>query len=145
MVTDEIESRLYMVDIYISPSCTSCRKAKAWLRAHDVESREHNIMTQPLTSADLKFILANTENGTEDIISTRSKVFQKLNIDLDELSLNELIELITEYPGLLRRPIIVDEKKMQIGFNEDEIRAFLPREYRRAEMERAQSRVEFID
>ncbi|OFI46630.1 transcriptional regulator Spx [Floricoccus penangensis] len=134
-----------MIDLYISPSCTSCRKAKAWLAAHDVESREHNIMTQPITPEDLKSILSKTENGTEDIISTRSKVFQKLNIDIDELTLNELIELISEHPSLLRRPIIIDDKKMQIGFNEDEIRAFLPREYRRAEMRDAQFRAELVD
>ena len=44
------------------------------------------------------------------------------------------MESATEFPNLLRRPIITDSKHLQIGFNEDEIRAFLPREYRRAEM-----------
>lgn len=91
-------------------------------------------MTQPISAEDLKEILAKTENGTEDIISTRSKVFQKLAVDLDTISLDDLIELVKEYPNLLRRPIIMDERRMQIGFNEDEIRTFLPREYRRAEL-----------
>ena len=44
------------------------------------------------------------------------------------------MESATEFPNLLRRPIITDSKHLQIGFIEDEIRAFLPREYRRAEM-----------
>ena len=83
---------------------------------------------------DLRHILTKTENGTEDIISTRSKVFQKLAVDVDNLTINELLDLVTEFPNLLRRPIITDSKHLQIGFNEDEIRAFLPREYRRAEM-----------
>jgi regulatory protein spx len=87
-----------------------------------------------MTSDDLKAILSKTENGTEDIISTRSKVFQKLNIDVDDLTINQLIVLISEHPSLLRRPIIMDDKRMQIGFNEDEIRAFLPRSYRQAEL-----------
>ena len=82
-------------------------------------------------------ILSHTENGTEDIISTRSKVFQKLNIDVDNLTIEELIQLISEYPNLLRRPIIMDNKHMQIGFNEDEIRAFLPRDYRKKELRQA--------
>jgi regulatory protein spx len=87
-----------------------------------------------MTATDLKAILAKTENGTEDIISTRSKVFQKLNIDVDDLTINQLLVLIGEHPSLLRRPIIVDDKRIQIGFNEDEIRAFLPRAYRQAEL-----------
>nr|WP_153497379.1 transcriptional regulator Spx [Lactococcus sp. dk101] len=120
--------------MYLSPSCTSCRKARAWLQSHKVPYIEHNILTQPLTPDDLRKILTKTENGTEDIISTRSKVFQKLAVDVDNLTINELIDLVSEFPNLLRRPIITDEKRLQIGFNEDEIRAFLPRDYRRAEM-----------
>lgn len=113
-----------MVTLFLSPSCTSCRKARAWLINHEVAFDERNIITSPLTHDELMNILSHTENGTEDIISTRSKVFQKLNIDVDNLTIEELIQLISEYPNLLRRPIIMDNKHMQIGFNEDEIRAF---------------------
>ena len=123
-----------MINLYLSPSCTSCRKARAWLDSYGVAYEEHNILTQPMTSNDLKAILSKTENGTEDIISTRSKVFQKLNVDVDDLTINQLLVLISEHPSLLRRPIIMDDKRMQIGFNEDEIRAFLPRSYRQAEL-----------
>ena len=123
-----------MINLYLSPSCTSCRKARAWLDSYGVAYEEHNILTQPMTSDDLKAILSKTENGTEDIISTRSKVFQKLNVDVDDLTINQLLVLISEHPSLLRRPIIMDDKRMQVGFNEDEIRAFLPRSYRQAEL-----------
>ena len=109
-----------MVTLFLSPSCTSCRKARAWLTNHEVAFDEHNIITSPLTHDELMKILSYTENGTEDIISTRSKVFQKLNIDVDDLTI----------------------KRMQIGFNEDEIRAFLPRDYRKQELRQATIRAE---
>ncbi|MGT2906274.1 Spx/MgsR family RNA polymerase-binding regulatory protein [Streptococcus dentiloxodontae] len=131
-----------MVTLFLSPSCTSCRKARAWLTKHEVVFSEHNIITSPLTQDELVKILSFTENGTEDIISTRSKVFQKLDIDVDELTVMELIQLISKYPNLLRRPIIMDKKRMQIGFNEDEIRAFLPRDYRKQELRQATIRAE---
>ena len=131
-----------MITLFLSPSCTSCRKAKAWLEKHKVPFEEHNIMTSPLTRKELQHILSLTENGTDDIISTRSKVFQKLNIDVDDLTIKELIQLISEYPNLLRLPIIMDNKRMQIGFNEDEIRAFLPRDYRKQELRQATIRAE---
>lgn len=126
-----------MITLFLSPSCTSCRKARAWLTKHDVDFQEHNIITSPLSREELLAILSFTENGTEDIISTRSKVFQKLDIDIDELSIMDLIDLIAKNPSLLRRPIIMDSKRMQIGFNEDEIRAFLPRDYRKQELRQA--------
>lgn len=131
-----------MITLFLSPSCTSCRKARAWLSKHEVAFEEHNIITSPLNKEELLQILSFTENGTEDIISTRSKVFQKLAIDVDELSTSSLMELISENPSLLRRPIILDKKRMQIGFNEDEIRAFLPRDYRKQELNQATIRAE---
>lgn len=131
-----------MITLFLSPSCTSCRKARAWLSKHEVAFEEHNIITSPLNKEELLQILSFTENGTEDIISTRSRVFQKLAIDVDELSTSSLMELISENPSLLRRPIILDKKRMQIGFNEDEIRAFLPRDYRKQELKQATIRAE---
>ena len=127
-----------MLTLYTSPSCTSCRKARAWLQEHEIPYVERNIFSEPLNIDELKAILQMTEDGTEEIISTRSKVFQKLNMDLDELSLKELLDLVKENPGLLRRPIMIDEKRLQVGFNEDEIRRFLPREVRALELQQAQ-------
>ena len=127
-----------MLTLYTSPSCTSCRKARAWLQEHEIPYVERNIFSEPLNIDELKAILQMTEDGTEEIISTRSKFFQKLNMDLDELSLKELLDLVKENPGLLRRPIMIDEKRLQVGFNEDEIRRFLPRDVRQYELRQAQ-------
>ena len=68
------------------------------------------------------------------------KFFKKLNIDVESISVSELLHLIEQHPSLLRRPIIIDAKRMQIGFNEDEIRAFLPRSYRKQELKEARMR-----
>ncbi|GEL15741.1 transcriptional regulator SpxA [Pediococcus cellicola] len=127
-----------MVTLYTSPSCTSCRKARAWLKENNIPFEERNIFSEPLTMDEIKSILRMTENGTEEIISKRSKVFQKLNINLDELPLQKLFDLIQKNPGLLRRPIILDEKRLQVGYNEDEIRRFLPRDVRAYELREAQ-------
>lgn len=127
-----------LLTLYTSPSCTSCRKARAWLQEHQIPFVERNIFSEPLNSSELKAILQMTEDGTEEIISTRSKVFQKLNMDLDDLPLQELLELVQNNPGLLRRPIMIDDKRLQVGFNEDEIRRFLPRDVCQLELRQAQ-------
>lgn len=79
-----------------------------------------------------------TEDGTDEIISTRSKAFQELNINLDTMSIQNLYELIRDNPGLLRRPIMLDEKRLQVGYNDDEIRRFLPRKVRTFQLQEAQ-------
>ncbi|MFP7298753.1 transcriptional regulator SpxA [Neobacillus niacini] len=119
-----------MVTLYVSPSCTSCRRAKAWFEENQIPYKERNILSEKLSIDEIKEILRYTEDGTDDIISTKSKVFQKLNVNIDSMSLRELYTLITENPGLLRKPLILDEKRLQVGFNEEEIRSFLPRKMR---------------
>ncbi|KRM29273.1 spxA protein [Schleiferilactobacillus harbinensis DSM 16991] len=99
---------------------------------------ERNIFTDPLNKAEIMNILRMTEDGTEEIISTRSKVFQELGINLDDLTIDALLDLVQQHPGLLRRPIILDDKRLQVGYNEDEIRRFLPREVRALELHQAQ-------
>ncbi|MEH7072634.1 transcriptional regulator SpxA [Neobacillus drentensis] len=119
-----------MVTIYTTPSCASCRKAKAWLEEHQIDYIERNILSNPLTVDEIKSILRMTEEGTSEIISTNSKAFQELNVNIESLPLNELYKLIIEHPKMVRRPIIQDEKRLQVGYNEDEIRSFLPRRIR---------------
>lgn len=63
------------------------------------------------------------------ILFPLSKNLEKLGIDFNELTLKQMIVLFKEYPSLLRRPILIDEKRILIGFNEDEIRSFVPREF----------------
>src|SRR5699024_2018429 len=130
-----------MVTLNTSPSCTSCRKAKAWLEEHDIPYKERNIFSEPLTVDEIKEILRMTEDGTDEIISTRSKVYQELDVNIDSLPLKDLFDLIQENPGLLRRPIILDEKRLQVGYNEDEIRRFLPRTVRTFQLREAQRMV----
>lgn len=133
-----------MVTLYSSPSCTSCRKAKAWLQENGIPFKERNIFSEPLNIDEIKNILRMTEDGTEDIISKRSKAYSKLNVDLDELPMKQLYKLISKNPGLLRRPIIVDEKRLQVGYNEDEIRRFLPRQVRELELAEAERKANMI-
>lgn len=121
-----------MIKLYITPSCTSCRKARAWLTENQIPFEERDIFKQPLTGTEIKNILCLTENGTEDIISIHSKVYSKLGLDFDELSFNELVQLLETYPGLLRRPILLDEHRLQIGYNAEDIHQFVPRAVRKA-------------
>ncbi len=85
-----------MIVLYTSPGCASCRKAKQWLKDNDMQFIEKNIFTTLLKEEEIKYLLQRTENGTEDIISTRSKAFQELNKDLDDLSIKELVDIIRE-------------------------------------------------
>ncbi len=115
-----------MLKVFTSPSCSSCRKVKKWLKEQDIPFVEHNFIAKPLTEKDIKDILYKSENGTDDIISKRSNAFKDTEIDFDSMSLNQLIEFIKNNPTVIKRPIIVDDRRIQVGYDEEEIRSFIP-------------------
>ena len=111
-----------MIKIYYSPSCSSCRKVKKWFDEQKIPYEAKDIFSRPLTSDDIK-----------EIIQTRSKIVSENNIDFDDMKVSELISFIQKNPSVLKRPIIVDDHRIQVGYNEEEIRTFIPRARRMAE------------
>lgn len=111
--------------------CRSTKKARKWMINNKIPFVERNMMDEPLTVRELQELLRMTTDGTDDIISKRSLPYKTLNIDFDKLSLIELLEIVHQHPRLLKSPLIVDNKKLQVGYNEEEIRQFLPRKVRK--------------
>lgn len=92
------------------------------------------LLKKPLDVHEIKKILALAENGFDDLVNSRTKKFQALEIDENECSTEYLIEILIKNPSMIKLPIIIDEKKIVIGFNEREIRCFLTKEYRRTQL-----------
>lgn len=115
-----------MIVLYSSPGCASCRKVRQWLKEHNLKFIEKNIFTSMLSEKEIKYLLMRTDNGAEDIISKRSKVMQESSVDLDDLSISELITFIQRHPSVLKRPIVMNQRSFLIGYDEEEIDAFLP-------------------
>ncbi|HFR3881647.1 TPA: transcriptional regulator Spx, partial [Streptococcus suis] len=122
-----------MIKIYTVSSCTSCKKAKNWLNAHQLSYNEHNLAKEAITKEEILNILTKTENGIASIVSSKNRYAKSLDFDIEELSVNEVIDLITSNPRILKSPILIDEKRLQVGYKEDDIRAFLPRAVRNVE------------
>ena len=103
-----------MIRVYTAPGSQSCRKVIAWLKEHNLSFIEKNIF-----SSDLH---AN--------LSKNSKIIKSNKIDFDNMKMDELIAFIKANPSILKRPILMDEHRFQVGYNEEEIRTFIPRHQR---------------
>ncbi|MED1122924.1 Spx/MgsR family RNA polymerase-binding regulatory protein [Bacillus atrophaeus] len=106
---------------YSYPSCTSCRKTKHWLKAHQIDFNERHLFRETPTMEELKYILSLTTEGIDQILATRSQTFKELNLNIEEMTVNEVLDLLIEKPKLLRRPILVDNRKLVIGYNPGEL------------------------
>jgi regulatory protein spx len=105
------------------PSCTSCRKAKKWLKSNSVEFEERHIFRETPTQQEIIDLLSLTTNGVDEILATRSQKYKSLNIDIEDLSLSEVAQLISKEPKLLRRPLLTDGKKLVVGYDPEGLRS----------------------
>ncbi|GAF36785.1 Spx/MgsR family RNA polymerase-binding regulatory protein [Lentilactobacillus farraginis] len=124
-----------MINLLVAPSSTSSRKARQWLTEHDLTFRERDIYRRPLRPGEIKQILRLSENGCEDIVATRSNAYKQNKDRLDSLPLSQFIEVLAKHPEMLKRPIIFNDEKLLVGFNDEEIRNFLPRSLRKHNLE----------
>lgn len=120
-----------MIVLYSSPGCASCRKMKQWLKDKNLDYVEKNIFKVMLSPEEIKYLLMRSDNGTDDIISKRSKVILQNKIDVDEMTLDELIKFIQQNPSVLKRPIVLNEDNFQVGYDAEEITALTPEHLRK--------------
>ena len=123
-----------MIKIYVSPSCSSCRKVKQWFKEQKIPFEEKDIFSSDLSEQELRDILVKSENGTDDIIATKSKIVKEQKVNFDDMTISEMISFIRNNPSVLKRPIMVDDHRIQVGYNSEEIRTFIPRSRRMSEM-----------
>ena len=113
-----------MIVIYTSEGCSSCRKAKQYMKDNNLEFIEKNINKDCLNEEEVAYLLKRTENGTEDLISTRSRIIKEGGVDIEDMSTSDLVKFIKDNPTVLKRPIIIDSYEMQTGYDEEQISVF---------------------
>lgn len=122
-----------MIVVYYVSNNSSGKITMNWLDKHHIVYKARKITKKAtMTVKEVKDMLLLTENGFEDLINHRSKLVKQLEDRLYELKTEELIGKIIQNPTILKLPIILDEKKIVMGCNENELRCFLSRNYRQA-------------
>ncbi len=101
--------------------CSSCRKAAKWLESKDFQFKLIDILKEPPLVNYLNIALEQYSNDKKRIFNTRGKAFKALNIDIYDLSREEIIQLLLSDGKLIKRPFLVyKEEKVILGFNEIE-------------------------
>lgn len=116
-----------MLKVYTSYNCSSCKKAMKWLENNGIGFEEYNFFSKGLSLNEVRFILKYAHNGFEDVISERSTIFQKYKTEIESMSTKDLMDFIIEFPGVLKRPLIVDDvtQSITVGYNVNDIQDLL--------------------
>ena len=104
------------------PKCSTCRKAKKWLDEHNVEYTERHIADEKPTYDELKEWHDKSELPLRKFFNTSGLLYKemKLKDKLPSMSEEEQLRLLATNGMLVKRPILVTEDKILVGFKEAE-------------------------
>jgi Spx/MgsR family transcriptional regulator len=106
------------VQLYGLAKCSTCLKARAWLEAHDVAHRFTDYREHPVDPATLR-AWAAALGGWEKLVNRASMTWRGLS-DAQKATSSDAgwLALIAEYPALVRRPVLVKDGAVGVGFSE---------------------------
>lgn len=107
--------------IYLYSKCSSCRKADSDLAEAGLDIDRRDIFKQKLTSDEIRQVLSDIGRTAHEVLSTRSIPYRDLGLAERDVSEAELIDLMAQHPGLLKRPIIIGGGTSVVGYNKDAI------------------------
>ena len=114
-----------MLKIYTISSNQETKEAERWLYAHKVKFIEVDLLKEQVSTEEILRIVSLTEHGVEEIVETETRAYTRLNLNFKDLKLEDFMELLEENATLLKVPLMLDEKQLQIGFDEDKMQRFL--------------------
>ncbi|SFL62206.1 ArsC/Spx/MgsR family protein [Lactococcus garvieae] len=119
--------------LYYRTNNSSSQHALEWFRAQKIKVASKQI--RKITPKNLTLALKLSTNGFLDILKgkNKSKHYEQLLGKVESMTFSESIEYLINHPDLIRTPIILDVKKekLLIGYNSEEIRQFIPSDYRK--------------
>ncbi len=111
-----------MKNIFIEyPKCTTCKKAKKWLEENKIEIKERNIVTETPTEEELTEWIKRSGEETKKWFNTSGLKYKELNLKekLKTMNDEEKIELLASDGMLIKRPLLITDKEIFIGFKEE--------------------------
>ena len=109
------------------PKCTTCQKARAWLEARGLPAEVRDIKTQNPTEAELRRWHALSGLPLKRFFNTSGLQYKALGLKdkLPEMSQEEQLDLLATDGMLVKRPILVGDDVVLVGFRQAEWEAAL--------------------
>lgn len=104
------------------PKCSTCQKAKKWLDENKIEYTERHIVEENPLEDELRMWYERSGLPLKKFFNTSGMLYKemKLKDKLSEMSEEEQIKLLATNGMLVKRPLVVDEDKVLVGFKETE-------------------------
>jgi arsenate reductase len=104
------------------PRCSTCQKAKKWLEEHNIEFIERNIVEENPSFDELQTWYKQSGLPLKKFFNTSGLVYKEMQLKdkLPSMSEEEQLKLLASNGMLVKRPMVINEDKVLVGFKEAE-------------------------
>ena len=101
--------------VYIKPTCITCRRALSEMERLKMDTDKRDIFKDKLSESEVRKIIQLAGIKPRELLRKKDKMYKELDLDNPKHTDSQIIKIISEYPGLVRRPIIFVKNKVLIG------------------------------
>ncbi len=104
------------------PKCSTCQKAKKWLDEQGLKYTERHIAQDNPSYEELKEWCAKSGLSLKKFFNTSGLLYKEMQLKakLQFMSEEEQLQLLATNGMLVKRPLIIDDDKVLVGFKEAE-------------------------
>lgn len=100
------------------PKCSTCKKAKNWLDEHEIEYESRHIVEDNPQSGEIEEWYNKSGLPLKRFFNTSGKIYRenKIKDKLPDMSESEQFDLLATDGMLVKRPIVVGDDFVLVGF-----------------------------
>ncbi len=104
------------------PKCTTCKKAEKWLKENQLEYKLRDIKLENPSAEELREWTAASGLPTKKFFNTSGMLYREMGLKdkLAAMSDEEMIALLATDGMLVKRPLLITESGVRVGFKEKE-------------------------
>ncbi|HYW95576.1 MAG TPA: arsenate reductase family protein [Bacteroidales bacterium] len=111
-----------MLHVFGIKNCNKIRDTLSWLDEHNVDYTFNSVKKEPLTREELREVADKV--GLDVLVNRRGRKWRDLGLAGKDLDEDELFEILLENQVMIKRPLIVDEDAVIVGYDETAFEAF---------------------
>jgi len=108
-----------MTTLYGIPNCDTIKKARKWLKDNGIDYEFHDYKKQGVPEKELRAWVKKLGYGV--LLNKRGTTWRKLDDETkDSVDERSAIQIMLENPSIIKRPVLVKNKTILVGFKVDE-------------------------
>lgn len=111
-----------MIQFICYPKCTTCQKAKKWLDENNIDYTTRNIKEENPSFEELSKWYKQSSLPIKRFFNTSGLLYKSMGLKdkLPNMTEEEMIKLLSDDGMLVKRPLLISDKFILVGFKVNE-------------------------